>query len=437
MLLELDYNLINENLYKLISKIINHYFVQLEKDIRNKKLNKNGLTGNLIAISELYHILPEKDKWLEYSYILMQEIKTMINEGTIKNIGMFGGLTDVAFAVKLANKKMNCYSSFSQSLDMLLIKVIESYLDYFIKNVDSVNVKDYDLVNGISGAGMYLLFLENQQYTKNIQEYIINYFIQLSDDFIYNDYTIPRWFIKCNNQLRQQDNIDFPLGSIDFGIAHGILAPLLFLSRTYKSGISIEGQLEAINKLIDIYYKFAKLDKNNIYQWPSQLGLKDFINEVNIDDKRKYRQSWCYGSIGISTSLYQVGKDINDDYLKDFSLNNILNIANLDDKEYLLESPIICHGYAGILQILVQVYIDTKNDMLKGKILNLAEILTNLFNPKYKYGYKDRGTIIHNGITISEEIEFFDILNGATGIILSLYSMIKKDTLWQKQLCIN
>jgi len=432
-----DYNLVKKDLCNSIANIVKHYFAQLEKDIKNKQLNKNGLTGYLIAISEFYHILPQKDKWLEYSYIIMQEIRTMIYEGSIKNIGLFGGLTDISFAVKIANKKMNCYKSFSKSVESLLIKAVETNLTYLKNNIDDVKVTDYDLINGISGAGMYFLFSESKQETKNIQECIIDYFIQLTNNFIYSDYNIPRWFIKFNNQLRNQDNIDFPMGSIDFGMAHGILAPLLYLSKAYNLGTIIDGQLETINKIIDIYFKFAKVDKNNIYQWPSQLGLKEFVNGSNVYDKRKYRESWCYGSISISRALYLVGKDINNAYLQEFSLNNIFNIANLDNQEYLLESPIICHGYSGLLEILVQTYIDTQNDTLIYKIINLAEIIVDFFNPKFKYGYKDRGTIFQNGDSITKEIEFYDILNGSSGIILSLYSIIKKDTLWQNQLCIN
>lgn len=137
--------------------------------------------------------------------------------------------------------------------------------------------------------------------------------------------------------------------------------------------------------------------------------------------------SWCYGSLGISFNLYNVGCYMNMKWLIDFSLNNLINIANMHTDYYLLDAPILCHGYSGALLIFQLLYKKTNNLIFKNKANEMFNYIQNCYNPDTLYGFKIVGNTSNMGIIKYEEVEFFDLLNGASGIHLSTASLFHNE----------
>ncbi len=420
-----------------LNNIIEHFFSKLEDDIKNNKLAGEGLTGYLIIIGEMLELMPEQSKWLEYSYKIMEELKENIQYGKVKTLGAFGGLADILFAVKLFNAKTGYYERFLKTAENLMLDRAESYIKACQRNINNIKDYHYDLVSGLTGVGMYLLWDEDvNDRKKAVLKSILNYFVCLCQDTQYQGHIVPGWHIKYENQTREEDRQNFSQGNLNFGLAHGILGPLLVLSEAYKKGMIVEGQLEAIKKIIMIYMKFRILDKDGVYNWPSQLKIEDFIDNKCIDRVREPRASWCYGNIGISRALYLVSKNIGDNELLQFSINNLLSIAKMDNRKYLLESSIICHGYSGILVVLNLLCKEIGHPILKSKIHELIAEIIKSYDENYSYGFVNCGTVEKDGIKVTGYIEFFDILNGAAGVVLALISAIKRDTIWERQLYI-
>ena len=420
-----------------INNIIEHFFSKLEDDIKNNKFASEGVTGYLIIVGEMFELMPEQRKWLEYSYIIMGELKENIQNGKVKTLGAFGGLADILFAVKLFNAKTGYYERFLRTAENLMLDRTEVYIKACQRNINNVKDYHYDLVSGLTGIGMYLLWDEDiNGRKKEVLKSILDYFVCLCGDNLYQGRIVPGWHIEYENQTREEDRRNFAQGNLNFGMAHGILGPLLVLSEAYKKGMIVEGQLEAIKKVIMIYMKFKTLDRDGVYNWASQLKIEDFIDNKCIDRIREPRASWCYGNIGISRALYLVSKNIGDNELLQFSINNLLSIAQLDSRKYLLESPIICHGYSGMLAILNLLCKEIGHPILKSKIHELIAEIIKLYDENYSYGFVNCGTVEKNGIKVKEYIEFYDLLNGATGVVLTLVSAIKRDTIWERQLYI-
>ncbi len=432
-----DSNLLYDWQLTAVNNIIEHFLSRLEYDIKNNKCNDEGLTGYLIIIGELIELMSEQSKWLEYSYKIMEGLKKTIQDGKVKTIGAFGGFTDILFAVKLFNSKTGYYNRFLKTVENLTLEIAKDYIKRCQVNISNLRDYHYDLVSGLTGVGMYLLWDEDINNRKEeVLKSILDYFVCLCRDNLYQGSIVPGWHIKYENQTREIDCENFSNGNLNFGMAHGILGPLLVLSEAYKKRIIVEGQTEAIKKILDVYMRFKILGIDGVYNWPSQLRIEDFIDNNCIDRVRQPRASWCYGNTGISRALYLVSKNVGDDELLHFSINNLLHIANLDNKKYLLESPIICHGYAGVLAILNLLYREMGHPVLKNKIHELIAEIIKLYDDNFSYGFMNCGTVDKDGIKVKEYIEFFDMLNGATGVVLALISVMKKKTIWERQLYI-
>lgn len=415
-----------------LDKIIEYYFASLEKDIVNYNLNREGLTGYLIAISEFYTFFIDKEKWLKYSYIVALSLRvSAIQDIKYENYNFIGGLLDIGFSIKLANKKIGQYTNFKKDID----NIIFNNLDRHISNIENCKsnpkVLDYDLVSGITGIGKYLLFDYRENEYLDLIRIIGEYIIFLTEDKPYKNIKVPRWCISNFNQLRNIDRVRFPKGSIDLGMAHGIIAPLLLLVEMKNRGIQINNLSKAIQKIIKIYDNLKRKKQNGIYSWNSQLGIDFFNNEFLPRDIRGNRQSWCYGDINISYSLLKIGIELGDKSIAEKHLNNIIEISKLDIDEYKLFSPIVCHGYAGLFKILFETYLISKNRYIKDRILKVLTILINDFKPTNNYGFINKG-VAKMGTDI-KEVECFDILNGATGVILSLLSLTNASTDWEYQ----
>ena len=89
--------------------------------------------------------------------------------------------------------------------------------------------------------------------------------------------------------------------------------------------------------------------------------------------------SWCYGSIGILNSLYAAAKEKSDKRLKKFCVNELKKIALMDTRDYLLASPIVCHGLSGALLIFKRMYQQTKDEVFYHKVIELLEELVYNF----------------------------------------------------------
>ena len=89
------------------------------------------------------------------------------------------------------------------------------------------------------------------------------------------------------DRFREDEKISFPNGNLNFGVAHGMVGPLVSLCKAYNVGYRVKGIEDAIKKLFDIYDIFKRYD-NGIPIWPTQLKYEDFIeNKFNGDIRER------------------------------------------------------------------------------------------------------------------------------------------------------
>lgn len=207
----------------------------------------------------------------------------------------------------------------------LLIQISSEFFDpefkiKFIESIDSLlleqlnnhsNLHNFDLINGLTGIGIYLRTAHNVELEAALTSELIN-----------NMYSM----------LEKDD-------TTDFGLSHGISGPLAFLSSTKISRIKNSSKfVDVCNKL---YLCLENSNQKNI--WYSK-------KEKNVLFINPYPYSWCYGYTGINIAKYFYLKNISNRKLLtlvkkwDYEINNSLN--NLNN---IVSPSIICHGLLGVL----------------------------------------------------------------------------------------
>ncbi|WP_312048283.1 lanthionine synthetase LanC family protein [Anaerotignum sp.] len=108
--------------------------------------------------------------------------------------------------------------------------------------------------------------------------------------------------------------------------------------------------------------------------------------------------------------------------------DNIKRISIVKTELYELTSPIVCHGYAGTLLILLTAYKYKEDEVLRNKILELVEILLKEYRSDSLFGYQDVETTYVDGQYAVKYIDKNSFLEGTSGIVLVLLSLIKRNT---------
>lgn len=415
-----------EHINKIVKIIENYFKVYLEG-----KLEPRYYLDFLLVLIEAYPMLEEKEKWEEIGYRLCLEIKKDIERNGISEnlIGMIGGFGYQVFLVEHYKNITGHIQGFAKTLRELLLEYAYNRAKRYLEESKPTNMKDYDLLYGLSGNVYYLLDFEWDIQNKCKINLILEYLINLTRYHKYNDNYVINFHIAREEQFRLDEKETFPDGNFNFGISHGMLGPLIALSKAYNLGYSILGIQNAIDELFSIYGIFKKYNKG-IPIWPTQLQYKDFINKSFTYDIRELRTSWCYGNIGIAMGLYKAAKYMNNQISMDMYKNDLKKILKQELEEYNLDASILCHGYSSIFAIQLAAYRSTNDkEFLMNKEQNLNKILSECLDDVEP---ENIDVFLH---TIFKGD--MSMLQGAAGVVLSVLSLFKDNMIYERLLMID
>ncbi|HFL2403843.1 TPA: lanthionine synthetase LanC family protein [Clostridioides difficile] len=415
--------------YKKIEEIVEWYMYTIKQEYRNDYISPFKYEDYLIAISETLPLLDDKckDVYLEIGYSLIKGIKHKLEYDFefYKNSSMIIGLGYSAFAVNIFFKKTGLLKNFSHSLNSLLLEECYNRVVFLINNTkEGTNDIDYDLIYGVSGVLNYILDFEwSDEYIVKIKK-MGEYLIYMSSDYEYDGYIITKYHMRYEYFINDVDKSRFPKGCVNFGIAHGILGPLISMAKLKNKVNSIDGIDKAIYKILNLYDVFVNKDKD-YYRWPTQVSVEDYTNKM-FDIGYSQIASWCYGSTSIANGLKNVYLSLNENYMV-YEYRDILKkLLTEDFDEYGLYTPNLCHGYSSLLTMITVAYKETNDKLyLYNLERNLHEIFQS-FNPSLRYGFES--------LSDMEKIENTSILEGTTGIVLSLISVLSDETCYEKLL---
>lgn len=160
---------------------------------------------------------------------------------------MFGGLGSQCICCE-------CFLSGEQSIAEIC-KEHESTLVFGnrqkIITIEKAPVCDsnHDMISGISGAVYYLLDCDYTKEEKHILKACIEYLVALTRDTKFEGKSIIKFHVLQPNQNPNFNQEKFKRGNINFGLAHGMLGPLIALAKAHAKGFNIEGLKDGIEKV--------------------------------------------------------------------------------------------------------------------------------------------------------------------------------------------
>ena len=406
--------------------IIEEFLTKIESfDMGTYSIKENLSVLGLIA--EAYPLLADKGKWNEICYSILKNIKNNLEISGYNSLALYDGLANLGFFCMVLVKNSGHFKQFLNKINEILINTLIEQIIFMEKNWEKLlRTSWFDTISGVSGIGYYLLCSNKIEANDKKVDCIkaINLFLmKLAVYRKIDGCDIPGWYINGNNQETEDYRKDYPNGSINYSISHGIVGPLIYLSESINQNIEMEGQKKAIQFMVNELNHVCQNSFENGYLWP---GIISYEKYVILDyEQMNDRLSWCYGGISNLVGILNASKVLKDEALNKWAFERIYEIAGWNTEKYNLFSPIICHGYAGTAVIFYELYNLFHDRIFKDKGNELIELLVNSYNKSSPYGFNDITFKQLNDTIIREEKDKLDFLNGSCGCVMALVAMLK------------
>ena len=368
----------------------------------------------LFGILENNFYIERTEKIKEIIFNILQSKKEAIYKGKVEELnGILDGLLlfsytlvkyDLLLDIRLINYNKYLVELSEQAISIALDKV----------KGREVTFSYYDLITGCAGFLKYLINI-NSRNIKLIFD-ICEYLSVLSEEKEYKNKKITGYHIKRENQFLEIERKTQLNGHINFGVAHGIVSPIVSLTEVYKKYNKQELK-GIIDKLLSLYEEVE--NKCEVISYPMQLKYEDFIKKEYLG---REISSWCYGNIGIARALMIIYKNINDDSKYTKYKEELISIVNQPYEKYALECTYLCHGLSGVLAIQIQSYIETKD----ARFLCTLDRNINKLISLEEEGF----------LGVNEYKEDVSLLEGRAGVILTLLSIFSGKVIFKDMMLI-
>lgn len=151
---------------------------------------------------------------------------------------------------------------------------------------------------------------------------------------------------------RQRDErLRWNEGRINTGLAHGVAGVALGLGAAVGLGLRPAGPLRAaLARVSDWLVAQSHVDGRGLKAWPGA-GL-----DGAEEPPAQRRQAWCYGAPGVAWALWESGRVLGRQDLRDFGRDAIVRFCRrFEPRRYLDAEPVarlgFCHGAAGTLAV--------------------------------------------------------------------------------------
>jgi len=114
--------------------------------------------------------------------------------------------------------------------------------------------------------------------------------------------------------------------------------------------------------------------------------------------------------------------------LQDYAETSFISIFNSQEKRWNLSCPTFCHGISGLLLITHLMAVDCQSSVLKTHVHKLQDLLLSKYSSTVSLGFKALEPM--RSSNDFAYIDRCDLLEGVSGILLTLLSLHQKHSFW-------
>jgi lantibiotic modifying enzyme len=370
-------------------------------DACSDSINDTGLYTGLGGFL-LYKVILwkhfNKTKYYEDSEKLLNRIFDIIETKENPDLSFCSGLAGVGLLIKylVENEVFELdHEAILNEFDQSVLYALEYCLH---KN-------DFDLLYGATGLGIYLLERHDSvSYLSQIESII---------DALERTSIVEN----AKRRLDQLEPYEPAFVGSNLGLAHGIPAIIIFLSKANTKGI----MKEKTERLAREFVSFILSNRNECDRDISI--FPNFVTDHPAHQDRYSRLAWCYGDPGVCMGLLYYSETFKDVNVLTFAKNAFIKASGRkqDSEPHPISDPFICHGSAGLAHMFNRAYCQLELGELREASLRwVKETMNFLDDPDYMAGVK-------------RQEERLDILNGVAGTSIVLSGLIMKDApSWDK-----
>src|SRR5699024_1058192 len=140
-----------------------------------------------------------------------------------------------------------------------------------------VEYQTYDMTLGLSGV-LYYFLQQKQWVAKEVKDKIcklLEVLVSFSNEKLYKKKPSIGFHILAEQQVGTQDEREMKNGHINFGMAHGMLGPIIVMTKARSLGYQIRGLDEAIQRIFHLYQVFCT-EENGLLRYPKKLPIEDY-----------------------------------------------------------------------------------------------------------------------------------------------------------------
>ncbi|WP_143307140.1 lanthionine synthetase C family protein [Chitinophaga vietnamensis] len=258
------------------------------------------------------------------------------------------------------------------------------------------------------GVGVALYFLErlpNEHAAKQLSRFV---------QYLKASAVETPYGIAWKDQFSRSSQEDLENDYYNLGLAHGIPAIIAILARIYESGI----ETETTRYLVENSVRWVLSTHNtDVSGYQSRYPVLINANHQAVHEKHS-RLGWCYGDLGIATSLWYTGARLQRPDYQQAAMDVFHHVVQYRDEENgNIKDACLCHGSAGVAHILHRVGAASGDAQVQqGALKWLQTTLQFNHHPEGPAGYRY--------FQHPDYIDSYNLLEGITGIGLALLAFL-------------
>ncbi|MBO3682832.1 lanthionine synthetase C family protein [Streptomyces sp. NEAU-YJ-81] len=309
-----------------------------------------GQAGTLLRRA----VLARSDSAWEAAHRTARVISTQPVTAHPDHASLYCGAPALAYALHTARHP--AYRSALETLDETVAGLVSVKLTAARERMTTgrpPRMREYDLINGLTGLGAYLL---HRRTRPELLEYVLRYIVRLLLQPVTVDgRAAPGWWTSDSPNGRPDQA--WPYGHGNFGLAHGVAGPVALLALCVRAGFRVPRQQQALVHACRLLEQWSSSVPAGGTAWPETITAERW-HQGPAPSTTPGRPSWCYGTPGIARALQLAALACDRPSGRRHAEHALA--ACLTDSSQLdsLGDATVCHGWAGLALVVATTAAD-------------------------------------------------------------------------------